>query len=137
KEPPLFVSFFPKPKLFFISVVLWSAVLVAGWFLGGAQLGALIGLPPAAPDAPPIIGVSIFWSPPFIWFYIYFLFGVLLFYGFWRWYSPNPWLRWSILGSALILFVVYFQVQVSVAVNAWYGPFYDLIQAVLSRSETA
>lgn len=133
----MFVSFFPKPKLFFISVVLWSAVLVAGWFLGGAQLGALIGLPPAAPDAPPLIGVSIFWSPPFVWFYIYFLIGVLLFYGFWRWYSPNPWLRWSILGSALILFVVYFQVQVSVAVNAWYGPFYDLIQAVLSKSETA
>lgn len=133
----MFVSFFPKPKLFFLSAALWSAVLVAGWFLGAEQLGAVFGLPPAAPDAPPIIGVSIFWSPPFFWFYIYFLAGVMAFYAFWRWYSPNPWLRWSILGSALILFVVYFQVQVSVAVNAWYGPFYDLIQAVLSKSETA
>ncbi|MFC5385014.1 peptide antibiotic transporter SbmA [Aquamicrobium segne] len=133
----MFVSFFPQPRLFFLSVALWSAILVAVWFLGGAELGSLIGLPPAAADAPPIIGVSIFWSPPFLWFYIYFLFGVLIFYGFWRWYAPNPWQHWSILGSALILFVVYFQVQVSVAVNAWYGPFYDLIQAVLSKSETA
>ena len=41
---------------------------------------------------------------------------------------------WSILGSALILFTSYFQVQVSVAINSWYGPFYDLVQAALSKS---
>ena len=29
----------------------------------------------------------------------------------------------------------YFQVQVSVAINDWYGPFYDLIQAALSKAE--
>jgi peptide/bleomycin uptake transporter len=40
---------------------------------------------------------------------------------------------WSILGSALILFTSYFQVQVSVAINAWFGPFYDLIQAAVSK----
>src|SRR5262249_42656177 len=28
----------------------------------------------------------------------------------------------------------YYQVQVSVAINDWYGPFYDLIQAALSKS---
>ena len=42
------------------------------WFFGGAELGSVVGLPPAAADAPPIIGVSVFWSPPFLWFYIYF-----------------------------------------------------------------
>ncbi len=41
---------------------------------------------------------------------------------------------WSILGSALILFATYFQVQVSVAINDWYGPFYDLIQAALAKT---
>src|SRR5204863_1234909 len=41
---------------------------------------------------------------------------------------------WSILGSALILFTSYFQVQVSVAINTWYGPFYNMIQAALSKS---
>ncbi|MGX9180111.1 peptide antibiotic transporter SbmA [Mesorhizobium sp. BHbdii] len=133
----MFVSFFPQPKLFFISAALWSAVMVAVWFLGGDQLGALIGLPPLAADAAPIIGVSVFWSPPFLWFYIYFALGVLLFYAFWHWYSPHPWDRWSILGTSLILFTTYFQVQVSVAINAWYGPFWDLIQAILSKTVTA
>jgi peptide/bleomycin uptake transporter len=32
------------------------------------------------------------------------------------------------------LFTSYFQVQVSVAVNDWYGPFYDLVQAALSKA---
>lgn len=133
----MFVSFFPQPKLFFTSAALWSLVLVLLWFFGGAQLGASFGMPPAVEGAPAIIGISVFWSPPFLWFYIYFAVGVLLFYAFWSWYSPHPWQRWSILGSALVLFVVYFQVQVSVAVNNWYGPFYDLIQNVLSKQTTA
>jgi peptide/bleomycin uptake transporter len=34
----------------------------------------------------------------------------------------------------VILFASYFQVQVSVAINAWFGPFYDFIQAALSKS---
>lgn len=133
----MFVSFFPQPKLFFTSAALWSAVMVAVWFLGGEQIGGLIGLPPAAADAPPIIGVSVFWSPPFLWFYVYFTLGVLLFYAFWHWYSPHPWDRWSILGSSVILFTTYFQVQVSVAINAWYGPFWDLIQGIVSKSVIA
>ncbi|RRI05517.1 peptide antibiotic transporter SbmA [Mesorhizobium tamadayense] len=133
----MFVSFFPQPKLFFTSAVLWSAVMVAVWFLGGAQLGAFIGLPPAAAEAPPIIGVSVFWSAPFLWFYIYFALGVLAFHAFWHVYSPHPWARWSILGSSLILFTTYFQVQVSVAINAWYGPFWDLIQGIVSKSVQA
>ena len=52
------------------------------------------------------------------------------------WLSPHPWAHWSILGSALILFATYFQVQVSVAINDWYGPFYDLIQAALAKTAT-
>jgi peptide/bleomycin uptake transporter len=39
-----------------------------------------------------------------------------------------------VLGSALIIFTTYYQVEVSVAINAWYGPFYDLIQASVSKS---
>lgn len=130
----MFVSFFPKPKLFFLSAVLWSLVLVLLWFNGGAQLGAFFGLPPAAPDAPPIIGIGVFWSAPFLWFYLYYAVGVLLFYAFWRWFSPHPWMEWSILVSGLILFLIYFSVQVSVAVNNWYGPFFDYVQALMSKS---
>src|SRR5258708_9007141 len=49
-------------------------------------------------------------------------------------FAPHRWAPWSILGSALILFTSYLQVQVSVAINSWYGPFYDLVQAALSKS---
>lgn len=130
----MFLSFFPKPKMFFASAALWTLVLVVLWFLGGERLGAAIGLPPMAADAQPIIGVSVFWSTPFLWFYIYYAVGALLFYAFWSWFSPHRWERWSILGSTLIIFATYFSVQVQVAVNAWYGPFYDLIQQALSKT---
>jgi peptide/bleomycin uptake transporter len=133
----VFVSFFPQPKLFFTSAVMWSLALILAWFLGGAQLGAVFGLPPVAAGAPPVVGISAFWSPPFLWFYLYFLYGVLAFYAFWNWYAPHPWQRWSILGSALVLFVTYFQVQISVEVNNWYGPFFDLIQGILSKTVTS
>ena len=130
----MFVSFFPQPKLFFLSAIAWTAVAVAAWYVFGADAGAWFGLPPLAENAPPIIGVSIFWSPAFLWFYVYFAIVVAIFAAFWMVYAPHPWALWSILGSALILFTTYFQVQVSVAINAWYGPFYDFIQAALSQS---
>jgi peptide/bleomycin uptake transporter len=132
----VFVSFFPQPKVFFLSAILWSAVLVLFWFFGGEQLGTYVGLPPAPADAAPIIGITVFWSKPFLWFYLYFAVAVLIFYSFWSWYSPHPWQNWSILGTALILFIVYFQVQVSVAVNNWYGPFWDYVQGIMSKTVT-
>ena len=130
----MFISFFPKPRLFIWSAVLWTAVAVAAWYLYGHQLGAAIGLPPAPEGAPPIIGTSVFWSKPFLWFYIYYAVAVGIFAAFWMIFAPHPWARWSILGSALIIFATYYQVQVSVAINNWYGVFYDLIQAALSKS---
>ena len=39
-----------------------------------------------------------------------------IFAGAWMVFAPHPWAPWSILGSALILFTSYFQVQVSVAI---------------------
>lgn len=131
-DAEVFVSFFPRPKLFFISLVVWSLLAVLFWFKGGEALGTYFGLPPAAADAEPIIGVSIFWSKPFLWFYIYFALVVALFYGFWAIYAPHPWQNWSVLGSAFILFTTYFDVQVSVAFNAWYAPFGDLLQKALT-----
>lgn len=56
----MFVSFFPKPKLFFTSAVLWSLAGILFWFFGGEELGALVGLPPAASDAPPVLGIPVF-----------------------------------------------------------------------------
>lgn len=128
----MFVSFFPQPKLFFTSVIVWSLAAVLFWFLGGEQLGAVFGLPPALPDAEPIIGVTAFWSKPFLWFYIYFAAVVLIFYAFWALYRPHPWQNWAILGSAFILFTTNFSVQVSVVLNEWRGPFFNLVQKALT-----
>jgi peptide/bleomycin uptake transporter len=130
----MFVSFFPRPKLFFWSVALWTALCVGLWYAGGRAFGARLGLSPSPTNGHGSVGVAVFWSAPFLWFYIYYGLAVGVFAGFWRIVAPHPWWRWSILGSALILFVTYLQVQVSVAINTWYGPFYDMIQAALSRS---
>ena len=42
----MFVSFFPRPKLFFWSALVWSLLAVLGWYEGGERLGAIFGLPP-------------------------------------------------------------------------------------------
>lgn len=128
----MFVSFFPKPKLFFISAAVWSLVGILFWFFGGAQLGAVFGLPPAPADAPPVLGVPVFWSGPFIWFYIYFAVFLAAFYLFWLLYAPHPWQNWSILGSAMILFSTYISVELYVALNNWRRPFFDLFQKALT-----
>ncbi|THV24748.1 peptide antibiotic transporter SbmA [Peteryoungia ipomoeae] len=130
----MFHSFFPRPKLFFTSAVLWSAVLIFVWYAGGSAAGSSIGLPPLAEGQAAPIGVSLFWSAPFLWFYIYYALGVAIFTAFWFWFSPHRWQMWSVLGSAVIVFTTYFSVQVSVAINAWYGPYYDLIQQALART---
>ncbi|HUQ37897.1 MAG TPA: peptide antibiotic transporter SbmA [Aestuariivirga sp.] len=128
----MFVSFFPTPKLFFWSTALWTIAMILLWYYAGDSMGTALGLLPAPDDPTRGASVFVFLSRPFIWFYIYFTVAVALFAGFWEWYAPHRWARWSILGSALIIFTTYFQVQVSVAVNAWYGPFYDLVQKALT-----
>jgi peptide/bleomycin uptake transporter len=120
----MFVSFFPRPRLFFWSALVWIALSMALWYGYAEDL--------VAPSK--TIGVSLFWSPLSLWFDFYFLISVAIFAGFWRVLAPHPWARWSVWGSALILFTSYFQVQVSVAINSWYGPFYDLLQAALAQT---
>src|SRR3954447_26556573 len=130
----MFVSFFPAPRWFFGSALLWVAITVAAWYLGADSLGEWFGLGDVADEGARVVGVAVFWSPSFLWFYIYYAAAVGIFAAAWMLLAPHPWAHWSILGSALILFVTYFQVQVSVAINDWYGPFYDLIQTALSKS---
>ncbi|MBE2165128.1 peptide antibiotic transporter SbmA [Acinetobacter oleivorans] len=128
----MFKSFFPSPRYFFISVVVWIALNMVLWYSGGNTWGTFIGFAKGYHDAQLPVGVSRFWSPTFLWFYLWFLVSTALFAGFWKIISNNPWQRWSIWGSAFILFNIWFGVQVSVAINAWYVPFWDLIQKMLS-----
>ncbi|MFW2036562.1 peptide antibiotic transporter SbmA [Acinetobacter junii] len=128
----MFKSFFPNPRLFFISVIVWLALNMLLWYTGGHGWGEYLGFPKGYAEAELPIGVSRFWSAAFIWFYIWFLVSTTLFAAFWRFLSDNKWQKWSIWGSAFILFNIWFGVQVSVAINAWYGPFWDMIQKMLS-----
>src|SRR5262245_10723118 len=130
----MFVSFFPQPRLFFWSVLIWTLLAVAVWYRFGNELGLMLGILPATPETVDPATISVFVSRQFIWFYIYYAVVVGIFAAFWMSYAPHPWARWSILGSALIIFIIYFQVQVSVAVNKWYGPYFDLIQAGLAKT---
>src|SRR5579883_1300811 len=119
----MFVSFFPRPNVFFPSVILWIALSMAVWY--GYASGLFHGPRP--------VGVSVFLSPPELWFDAYFTLCTAIFAAAWMILAPHPWAMWSILGSALILFTSYFQVQVSVALNDWRGPFYTLIQQALTK----
>ncbi len=130
----MFHSFFPKPKLFFTSALVWSLLMIGLWYAGAKDWGSSLGIPSLPEGQAPIIGVSVFWSPPFLWFYLFYIVAVGLFAAFWFAFSPHRWQNWSILGSALIIFATYFSVQVSVAMNAWYGPYYDLVQQALAKT---
>ena len=123
-------SFFPNPKVFFSSTLLWSAFLIAIWYSFGEKIGLALGFDLTSPET--VIGLGHFTTPEFLWFDIFFVFGVLSLYLFWRFVGNHHWANWSILGSALLIFLSYTSVQVSVVINAWYGPFYDDIQKALS-----
>ena len=128
----MFASFFPRPKLFLLSIIVWSAIGTALWFAVGAELGQALGFALPAEDAEPVIGLGFFVTPDFIWFYLYYALMVGIFAAFWFKFAPHRWQYWSILGSALILFSTYFSVQVSVAINHWRKPFFDMVQNALT-----
>jgi peptide/bleomycin uptake transporter len=124
----MFKSFFPRPTAFFLSAFIWVMLAVIFWQVGGGRwLENLVGASQQIP-----INATRFWTLKALVFYAYYAACVGLFAMFWFLYSPHRWQRWSILGSALIVFVTWFLVEVGVAVNAWYAPFYDLIQTALS-----
>lgn len=48
-------------------------------------------------------------------------------------FLQRRWLLWSIGGSLLIVFATWYQVQIDVRINLWYGDFYDALQEVLKN----
>lgn len=127
----MFKSFFPNPKWFFSSLVLWFVLNLVLWYSGGKGWGEFIGFPAHYASVELPASVVRFWSAAFLWFYLWFWVSAALFATFWKFRSKNPWQPWSVWGSAFILFNVWFGVQVSVTINAWYGPFWDVIQKML------
>ncbi len=128
----MFESFFPKPKLFLLTLIGWTGFVVAVYYSFGKSLGSFLGFKFAEEGAATVIGLGYFITPEFLWFDVYYLVSTLIFFGFWVRYSPHKWQNWSILGSALLILMAYLTVQVSVVINAWYGPFYNDIQKALA-----
>lgn len=129
----MFKSFFPQPVWFFSSLVLWFLINLGLWHSGGSGWGVYLGLAQGYQDATLPIGINRFWTPKFIWFYLWFFVATTLFALFWRFKAHHPWQRWSVWGSAFILFNIWFGVQVNVVLNEWYSPFYNQIQNMLSQ----
>ncbi|WP_162286149.1 peptide antibiotic transporter SbmA [Pantoea stewartii] len=131
----MFKSFFPRPGPFFSSAAIWSLLAIFAWFGFASDLPAHFWPAFQAAIRQPLpTTVMRFIAPGELWFYGYYWLMVALFALAWRIIDNHPWQRWSVWGSALIIFVTWFGVQVGVAVNAWYGPFYDLIQKALTKA---
>ena len=128
----MFRSFFPNPKWFFISVVIWASITSIIWYSLNAEIGLFFGL--SLDNSTPVIGLGHFVTDSFVLFYGYYVVAIAMFAAFWFRVAPHKWQNWSILGSALILFSTYFSVQVSVAINNWRRPFFDLVQEALNSN---
>ena len=128
----MFHSFFPRPKLFFISAAVWSFVAILAWYFIFAGIGdrAGFGLPEGASEP---YDLTYFVMPSNLYFYAYFAICLLLFGAAWSFLAKdNPWIGWSVWGSLLIIAVTYFGVQVSVVINNWRRPFGDTLMNALS-----
>ncbi len=117
----MFVSFFPNPRLFVLSGTLWGLTCILLWNFGVHDVESVTGI------------AGLFgWDANRVWLYEFNAICYLAFAAFWLWSVPHPWARWSVGGSALIVFATWFQVQLDVMINEWFGTFYDIIQQALA-----
>ncbi|MEM9395166.1 MAG: peptide antibiotic transporter SbmA [Pseudomonadota bacterium] len=118
----MFHSFFPNPKYFVFSAIIWAIVCIASWHLEFSQWAGFSG-----------VATLFGWDQARVWLYEY----TALCYGsfaiFWLRASKHKWARWSVAGSAVIVFVTWFQVQLDVMINEWFGAFYDMVQQALAE----
>src|SRR5229473_3812299 len=133
----MFSSFFPNPRLFFPATILWTALSMALWYgfardLGARlSLGGLVGFPYPPVNAD---GASIaVETARNIWLYQYMIVAGAIFVGLVGWLLPHRWFRWSVGVSAILIFFIWFQVQLDVMINNWFGTFYNMIQQALGK----
>jgi len=132
----MFESFFPSPRKFFLSALVWFFVSLALWyglFDGLAAQFSLMreALPTVDGNRPPFL------NPDKVWLYQYIVLVTVVFCVVWFFIDRNQWYWWAVCGSAVILLVTYFQVQLGVYINNWFGDFYDMLQLALSEKGTS
>jgi peptide/bleomycin uptake transporter len=133
----MFASFFPNPRLFFPAAVLWTALCMALWYTVARDLGpslsvgGLFGFPyPAANADGAAIAIE---TARNIWLYQYMIVAGALFVGLVGWLLPHRWFWWSAGVSAVLIFFIWFRVQLDVMINTWFGVFYNMIQQALGK----
>jgi peptide/bleomycin uptake transporter len=114
--------------------MIWTALAIGIWFGifegNEGMLEAMSAYTPAAVEGerPPFL------TPDKLLIYIYMAVAGFSFAVIWMFLDKNKWSRWSVLGSTIIMLVTYYNVQISVFLNDWYGGFYDLLQKALSEA---
>lgn len=132
----MFRSFFPEPRIFFPSALIWVGVAMAVWFMAGDALAGVISLGPWLGVQPTEAMPDPFLSPDKIWLYQYVLMTGYSFCVFWYFYRRHYWFWWSVVGSVTILEATYFTVQWDAWTNGWNGIFFDLLQSGSSNPGT-
>lgn len=139
----MFSSFFPRPKLLFPFALAWIGVCGGLWFAVASDLGpwlsvgGLFGydfpLPLPAPNDPAAQAVykSAADAAGRIWLAQYMILLGAVFCTIWSRLFPHRWFWWSVVVSGIIIFFTWFQVQLDVMINIWFGTFYDLVQKAL------
>jgi peptide/bleomycin uptake transporter len=139
----MFSSFFPKPRVFFASAFLWAGLCMVIWYAIGRDLGATLslgrlfgyGYPEALPETADAAQKALFAGATDtginIWLYQYFFLAAAILAALWKWFAPHRWYWWSVVTTFGIIFITWFQVQLDVMINVWFGTFYDMIQRAL------
>ncbi|MEP0940541.1 MAG: peptide antibiotic transporter SbmA [Rhizobiaceae bacterium] len=117
----MFHSFFPNPKRFILSAISWAAVCIAFWHLVCKSWEDPLGV------------AGLFgWDANLVWLYEFTALCYGVFVIVWLRLDSHRWAKWSVAGSALIVFATWFQVQLDVMINQWFGTFYDTVQKALA-----
>jgi len=116
-------SFFPVPKLFFGSAVIWTVIAFIIWYSIGDSLQNVLNLADLFLNRVPETLEPGQAAPA-------------LFCVFWAFFNRNIWYWWSVAGSAALVVSTYFNVQLSLFINDWYGSFYNLIQKSVTNPNT-
>ncbi|SDG94054.1 peptide antibiotic transporter SbmA [Pelagibacterium luteolum] len=130
----MFRAFFPNPRLFFPAALIWAGLCMLAWFTIGDELAQVFSLAPWFAQEVTETNPAPFLTADKVWLYQFVIVAGYLFCIPWYWIGNNRrWFWWSVVGSVTIVEVVFFDVQIGAWMNAWYGEFYNLIQAALTE----
>src|SRR5258708_11036105 len=76
---------------------------------------------------------AVLWTALIMALYQYMIASGAIFVALVGWLMPHRWFRWSVTVSAIIIFFLWFQVQLDVMINNWFGTFYNMVQQALAK----